>query len=429
LASQLAALPAGNTQSPSPSTQLAGRRLTEARLGWAAVVLLELVVFLVAIPAEIQVQAGLAQQLYAAPLFAAGLSSGAYAAVCTFLDLALTLTFMVIGVIIFWRKSDDWMALLTSLTCMVFPTLFVPSLVFLVQAQPAWSIPVALLRAIGQATSLIVPYYLFPNGQWVPRVTRWLAKLWIACTVVWFLSPAAPFNNIYVGTYLRTPRLSYLTYLAFYATGVLAQVYRYRRIATPLERQQTRWVVLGTTAAVVSYAAYQLAKIMVPALDQPGAAYIVFIFGARPLYYALVACAPLCIGISILKYRLWNIDIIIRRTLIYGVLSGLLVFIYAAAVLVLQQMFRTVIGQGSVLAIVAATLGTAALFQPLRGRVQAAIDRRFYRSRYNAARVLAAFSSTIRNDVDLNTLSERLVSVVEETMQPAQASLWLKRKL
>ncbi len=366
--------------------------------------------------------------MYATALGQTGLSAAAYAMFCTALDVTLTLTFMLIGAVIFWRKSDDWMALLTSLTCMVFPTLFVPTLVFLPQVRPGWTVAVGMVRAIGQATSLIVPYYLFPNGRWVPRWTRWLATAWISCTVVWLIFPKAPLNNVYVGTYLQTPALSYVFYLAFYAAGVMAQVYRYRHVASPIERQQTRWVVFGTTAAVCAYGAYQLGKIVLPALDQPGLAYVRYIFLARPIYYALVACAPLCIGISALRYRLWDIDLIIRRTLIYGVLSGVLVLTYGGMVVAFQVIFRTLFGQGSVLAVVAATLGTAALFQPLRERVQAVIDRRFFRRKYNRAQVMAAISSTIRNEVDLNALSERLVNVVEDTMQPAHASLWIRRQ-
>jgi hypothetical protein len=138
---------------------------------------------------------------------------------------------------------------------------------------------------------------------------------------------------------------------------------------------------------------------------------------------------PLSIGIAILRYRLWDIDLIIRRTLVYSVLSSALALTYFASVVLLQAAFRVLTGQGqNQLVTVASTLAIAALFAPLRRRVQDAIDRRFYRKKYDAAKTLAAFAATCRDETDLDKLAESLINVVQETMQPAQVSLWLKEK-
>ena len=136
---------------------------------------------------------------------------------------------------------------------------------------------------------------------------------------------------------------------------------------------------------------------------------------------------PLSIVFSILRYRLYDIDVLINRTLVYGSLTALLALLYFGLIFVLQSLFQGMFHQNNAVAIVVSTLVIAALFQPLRRRLQALIDRRFYRRKYDAARTLAAFSTTLRNEVDLTQLSEHLLAVVQETMQPAHISLWLRK--
>jgi hypothetical protein len=146
----------------------------------------------------------------------------------------------------------------------------------------------------------------------------------------------------------------------------------------------------------------------------------------QPLYYVLIALIPVSIGFAIMRYRLYDIDLLINRTLVYGALTLTLALVYAALIIGLQSLLGAIIRQNNDVAIVVSTLAIAALFQPLRHRIQVVIDRRFYRRKYDAAKILAAFSTTLRNEVDLATLSEHLVTVVEETMQPAHVSLWLR---
>ncbi len=143
--------------------------------------------------------------------------------------------------------------------------------------------------------------------------------------------------------------------------------------------------------------------------------------------YPLVLIIPISIGIAVLRYRLWDIDILINRTLVYGALTSILAVIYLSLVFALQFLLRGIINQDSPIAIVAATLVIAALFQPLRHRLQETIDLRFYRRKYDAARIMAAFSASLRNEVDLNQLNEHLIAIVEETMQPTYVSLWLRK--
>jgi hypothetical protein len=142
----------------------------------------------------------------------------------------------------------------------------------------------------------------------------------------------------------------------------------------------------------------------------------------------LFGLVPVALVVAILRYRLWDIDLIIRRTLSYAVLSAVLALAYFGTVLLLESVFRALTGQGqNSLVVVLSTLAIAALFGPVRGRVQATIDKRFFRKKYDAARTLAGFAAGARDETDLERLSANLIEVVNETMQPASAGLWLRK--
>jgi len=203
-----------------------------------------------------------------------------------------------------------------------------------------------------------------------------------------------------------------------------AQVYRYLRVSSPTQRQQTKWVLFGYTAALGGYLGWISFYAILP-LARPGSRLVADMIGAT-VTSGLMLIIPLSFGVAILRYRLYDIDVVINRTLVYGSLTATLVALYFGGIVVLQRLFVLLTGEQSTLAIVASTLLIAALFSPLRRRIQAFIDRRFYRRKYDTRKTLEAFSAKLRNDSDLDVLSDDLVSVVRETMQPAHVSLWLR---
>ncbi|HLV97483.1 MAG TPA: hypothetical protein VKT82_02295 [Ktedonobacterales bacterium] len=337
--------------------------------------------------------------------------------VSTYADYALALTLVSLlacwGVasILFWRKSDDWMALLVGLMLVLMATGTVTYL--LLQRPSPWQVPALLLNALAFAACFLV-FALFPSGRFVPIWTCWVPVAWM----LWVLVSLA---------WLNTPvffLLHYLLWLGALVSVVGSQLYRYRRVSTLAERQQTKWVVWGVSIAIIIVVAVALPHLLFPTLVQQNVFYQLLSAPADTLALFL---GSLSFGLAILRSRLWEIDHLINRTLVYGSLTGLLALVYVSLVIVLQALVRLVTGglSQSVLVNVVSTLAIAALFQPLRRRLQQVIDRRFYRHTYDVAQTLAAFGETLRGEVDLNALCEQLMAVVQDTMQPAHISLWL----
>jgi hypothetical protein len=204
-----------------------------------------------------------------------------------------------------------------------------------------------------------------------------------------------------------------------YALGLIAAaslLVRLRR-SVGVKRQQVKWFAYAVgVLAISAILAYVVSETI-------GIRWLGWI--SSMLVIVGVVGLPVAVGIAILRYRLYNIDLIINRTLVYGALTVLLVAVYVGSIVVFEGLLRALTGQGSQLAIVASTLAVAALFNPLRYRIQSFIDRRFYRRKYDARKTLEAFSAKLKDKTDLQELNNDLVGVVMETMQPAHISLWL----
>ncbi len=371
----------------SRRTQLTGRTLAIARLVWITLSLLVAGLF-----------------IWAISLW--NLSQGEIP-----FSFLMPLGYFVTGLVIFWRKSDDLMGLLSSLMLIFFGPYLISGANIIVSEQPGWETIGAVM--VGLGSSVVIYFlFLFPNGRFVPGWTRWFAL------VVTILIVISSFVSIW-------PNLEVIVFLQGAVVGLLSQVYRYFRVSKPIQRQQTKWVLIGLSGPL-------LVILLWLTLGSP---VITEMIGLRllgsliPITYAIPLFAlllPLTIAFSILRYRLWDIDLLIRRTLVYAVLTALLLILYFGSVVLLQQVFRALTGQDSPVVIVISTLVIAALFSPLRLRVQNTIDRRFYRRKYDAQQALAAFATTAKDEVELEHLEVELVSIVQETLQPEQVSLWLR---
>ena len=270
---------------------------------------------------------------------------------------------------------------------------------------------------------LLFPNWRLPSARW-----RWFAALSALLTLVGAVLAAFSPGRIVLGLpAIRNPlgidglpnAYKPVQALMLVLTAVAVASLLMRRLyARGVERQQTKWFTY-TTAVAASGAILQY--IISEPLD--------LVWLGR-VGYALVliglAGIPIAMGIAVTRYRLYEIDLIINRTLVYGSLTAMLVALYFVGIVLLQRVFVLLTGEQSTLAVVASTLLIAALFTPLRRRIQGFIDRRFYRRKYDTRKTLEAFSAQLRNETDLDALSDDLVSVVWETMQPAHVSLWLR---
>jgi len=215
-------------------------------------------------------------------------------------------------------------------------------------------------------------------------------------------------------------------WLGALGTAIFSQGFRYRRTASSVQRQQIKWVVFGISLALAVFLGISLLLgTFAPEPTSPGGL-LAYLVGNTFIGYLAILLIPISIGIAVLRHHLFDIDLIIKRTLVYGSLTVILAAFYEGTIVVLQHLFRVLTAQESQVAAVASTLAIAAMFEPLRRRIQNLVDRRFYRRKYDAEKALEAFSARLKYETDLEELNNQLVGVVRETMQPAHVSLWLR---
>ena len=420
------AQPRSNNSSQAPAARISGMSggwLFTGRVIWSLLLALVVVPFALSLPTyrdtftRPATQSTVLSPGAVLALTQAGVSLDAYA----WLSLAVMGTVVVFSLILalalFWRRSDDWMALLVSLFIVIYTILIVnergvggaPSAVATNASVLQAALPAAqsaLLFALTTGMSC-----LFPSGRFVPRWS------WI------LLVGASAWGAVIAVAPLLGGGLLFLGYPIVVGACVACIVYRYRRVSTPIERLQTRWVIVGFIATLLGNQVFWLPAALTPlghTLYPP----IVF-----QIYQLSLALVPITCFVAVQRYHLYNIDTIINRALVYGLLTTTLSAMYAVSILGTQALFHVFIpawsGQQPVV-LVATTLLIAALFRPLRDSIRALIDRRFYRSKYNATHTLAAFGVTLRNEVELQALASHLVAIVDDVMRPAHVSLWLR---
>ncbi len=360
------------------------------------------------------------------------------------LDALVLLAFATIGALIASRRPENpigWIFCMSTLLWALGSVLqeyTTYALITVPGSLPAGALMGVIghwISGIGWFLMLTFLLLLFPNGhlpspRW--RFLAWLIVVLLATYSITFLLSPYPYANSAIDPHLeavRNPMGILVAYDLFDQIAgdiplllfptiiacIISVFLRFRR-ARGVERQQLKWFAYGTTLSIL-----MLIVIVILVFSTPSG-------GPGALFYFSVVWIPISAGIAMLRYRLYDIDVLIRRTLVYSTLTVILALLYTGLVFVIGIPLRDFLGQQqNPLVIVASTLAIAALFQPLRHRIQAIIDRRFYRRKYDAVRTLEAFSATLRNEVDLATLSKHLVAVVEETMQPTYILLWLRK--
>jgi hypothetical protein len=409
--------------SPPPTT-LHGRWLFLARTAWVMLAITALAIVVFSVPSSFEhyrsvctaasevcserawVEQPTPQGVRA--LRDVGLSVSSYALLNVVLDKVYQLVWFAVGALIFWRRSDDLMALLVSAFLVSFGPVAVDTTdaEALISSQLAWSLPVLGVNIVGNVCAVLF-FLLFPSGRFAPHWTRWLAVAFC----------------VYQVTSILVPELySLLAFLGIVVSLVWSQIYSYRKFSSPEQRRQTKWVVFGTTLAVAGTFPFQLpVDLSLVGGDTPLALLLL-----RTGFAFSFLLVPLSISVAVLRSHLFDIDVLINRTLVYGSLTAMLIGLYLGGIVVLQWVFVSLTGEKSTLAVVASTLLIAALFNPLRRRIQSFIDRGFYRKKYDARKTLESFSAKLRDETNLDALSDDLVAVVRETMQPEHVTLWLR---
>lgn len=366
----------------------------------------------------------------ASNLKALGWSIQAYAVGFMTLEILFVTIYFAVGLLIFFSRSDDRMALFMALMLVAFGV-GNQTITLTVAALRPYPYGPLIFSAGGYAAWITFTQFpfLFPSGRYTSKFSVIAAVLWFVLCIPWNFMTDSPLYPPSWPPYIFGPVFAFL-----WGSFAFSQIHRYRHISTRIQQQQTKWVMYAMfllviililiTLLSIYYANNLLTIISMDEITEPN----IFVFGVVIQTVATLAflLIPISFMFSILRYRLWDIDLIIRRTMQYTLLTGLLTLIYLGMVLLLQEVFGSVSGQQSPIVLVISTLAIAALFAPLRRRIQRIIDRRFFRSKYDAQQVLAQFAKTARDEVDLERLTAALITAVQETVQPKSAYIWLK---
>jgi signal transduction histidine kinase len=396
---------------------LSGRWLRLLQALWSLLVICDLFVLMVSLPAFYQVlhtvctgpiaTCFITDQLLPQELAAlqqAGISLHTYALAVFCLDLVASLAFLLVGAVIIWHRANTWMGLFVSFLLINFGSLGLSiSHANSLSIAPTNSL-YALASGIGLPLSILAYlcfaffFFTFPNGRLVPRWSWILVILWIVNFVFWVAAANSPLN---INNWL--PLLQSLWLFIVFGGSLATQVYRYRRVVSP-QRQQIKWLIYGFAPVLLLPTCFTLLQLLFPSLFWQAV--------TEPLYRFYYLPVPFCIGIAILRYRLWDIDLIINRTLVYGALTLSVIGLYVLVVVGLGTLIQV---QGNVLLSLLATGLIAVLFQPLRLHLQRGVNRLMYGERDDPYAVLARLGSRL----EATLVPEKVLPTIVETVAQA----------
>jgi signal transduction histidine kinase len=412
--------PASTPSEATPITvkPLRGRTLVLARGAWLVVAGLALGLFAAGIPSEFAMfhtvcrdtcLGGQVTEAGSRALRDLGLSVEFYAAYLVVHDIVFAAVYVAVAVIIFWRKSDERMAMLASFALLTFGIAGLPNATYALSIEYAslwW--PLSLLDFLG-AASFGLFLYLFPDGRFVPGWTRWVVFAWIAWQLptYWFPIWGSFDLDGWPGW------LAITVWTAFLGTMIYAQAHRYLRVSGAMERQQIKWVVFGISVAALVYLGIGVVlSPFAPAPATPGM--VVNVLIGYTFVYAAMLLIPVSIGFAILRRHLWNIDFIINRTLVYGALTASVVALYVLVVGALGQFLQV---NGNLIVSLIATGLTAVLFHPLRTRLQRGVNRLMYGERDEPYAVLSRLGQRLEATLTPDAMLPAVARTVAEALK------------
>ncbi len=409
--------------------RLRGHWILLARTAWIAVGLLALGVSLAGIAPEftrlqlVCTAGGDACEGYLTPdilrfLQAMGHSAASFAAYQLGIQLVLAPIPLITAGVIVAGRPDDPVALLVALWIWTFGLLFNERPDLLAATHPGWWLPVQVVKVVA-GLSLFLACYLFPDGRFVPRWTRWIvAVVGVEIGASFFFPGSSLAPGRWMPSWLGLP-----VFLALLGSFVFAQVYRYRRVSNPAQRQQTKWVIFGVVCTLAAFMAYVLVPhLLFPSLYQPGRAGVIWALASPPIFGAILALMPLSIGLAVLRSRLWSIDILINRTLVYGGLTASVVALYVLVVGVLGALLQA---RGNLaISLLGAGL-VAVLFQPIRERLQRSVNRLMYGERDDPYAVISRLDQRLEASLAPDAVLPAIVHTVREALKVPYAAITL----
>src|SRR5215204_2039798 len=411
------------------ASHLSGRLLIVARVAWVVIALAAVSLFIVAVPTEfvqLRVPCPTATcptgQLPPAGLRAVedlGLSLDSFAAYSVAMDVIFASVYGAVAALIFWRKSEDRIGIFASLALLTFGTATFPvTMATLAARHPVSEVPVAFLHFLGSA-SFGLFLYLFPDGRFVPRWTRWVALVWIAWQV-----PRYFFPNWYLDPSGWQTLAAMAVWLCALGTAVYSQVHRYRRVPSPMQRQQIKWVVFGISAALAGFLGIVLAlSTFAPTPASPGEL-LAHLIGYTFVGYLVLLLIPVSIGISMLRHRLFDVDLVINRTLVYGTLTASVVLLYVLVVGGLGALLQL---RGNLIISLLATGLAAVFFQPLRYRLQRGVNHLMYGERDDPYAVLSQLGERLESTLSPDAVLPTVVQTVKEALKLPYVAIELER--
>jgi signal transduction histidine kinase len=417
---------------PSADTRLSGTRLLLARGVWMVLMLLFCGLYLAALLVYYVQFHGFQEGVYAHLVSTPAIVSGYDVLTSLYLRSAggVTLTFITllspcwfaVSLLIFWRRSDDWMALYISLFLVMLATNLSPALSVL-SYEAGFTSPLGvcltLLHLLAWSAAVFF-FALFPDGRFVPGWTRWLILAYLAWQVPLCLPANAPFSIVH-----WPPLLVASLFLGLVLACGSAQLYRYRRVSTAVQRQQTKWIMFGMLVGTLLDLANLLPLLVFPVLAQPGPAHTIYAILDDVTYPLVLLLVPVSIGVAVLRYRLWDIDLIINRTLVYGMLTASIIGLYLLVVVGLGTLFSAL---GNLLLSLFATGLVAVLVHPLHQRLQRAINRLMFGERDEPYRVLARLGNRLEATLASDGLLPTIVQTVAQALKLPYAAITYKHQ-